>query len=458
MRPLALTLLVAGCTASAEQVAPPQYNFYFPTGMVTSPDEHFLFVISADSDLRFSDGALHTIDLDQVDAIANAWRDQGAKPDACTPLPDRPTVLSCPTTQRDGTPISGMVEGGSVEIGSFGVGIGVQPLKQGGAPTSMLRVFATVRGDPSLTWMDFDMDSGRMNCGPGTGFTRCDEAHRLARLRNDLNLPVLPPEPFYLAVDGPNEHVFVTHFTTGQVSLASAPSEVGSSPILQDTLSTLWNLTIIGSLGAVGIAPRLPGDPSGLVYVTSRVEARVGIVHAVPGPDALDGTPTEQLVRSGSFYYNGLQIGGLLFDARGVTFSPDGNRAYIISRTPSSLQIFDTSLDASGAPRNRALATIELCEQPANLGLADFGEGPRVALPCFANGQLWVVDPEQQQLIATEDSGRGPNGVAVSARHKKIYVGNYAEDTIMVIDATPGLPAQYRAILRLGTERPVGLQ
>src|SRR5262249_42862039 len=180
MRLLFATLAVAGCTASAEQVAPPQYNLYFPTGMVLSPDERYLFVVSADSDLRYSDGALHTIDLDQVDAIADAWLASRAKPNDCTPIADRPTVLSCPTTRGDGTPISGMLAGGSVEIGSFGVSVGVQPLKQNGGPSSILRLFATVRGDPSLTWMDFDTSSGQMTCGEGGSFIRCDEEHRLA--------------------------------------------------------------------------------------------------------------------------------------------------------------------------------------------------------------------------------------------------------------------------------------
>jgi len=68
---------LAGCPAGAESVAPPQYDFYFPTGFAISPDERYLFVLSANSDLRYSAGSMQVIDLAQVDAVADAWRDGG---------------------------------------------------------------------------------------------------------------------------------------------------------------------------------------------------------------------------------------------------------------------------------------------------------------------------------------------------------------------------------------------
>jgi DNA-binding beta-propeller fold protein YncE len=77
-------------------------------------------------------------------------------------------------------------------------------------------------------------------------------------------------------------------------------------------------------------------------------------------------------------------------------------------------------------------------------------------LPCFQTGRVWVVDTDRMALLAVEDTGRGPSGIATSVRHNKIYVGNYAEDTLTIIDATPGAPTQYRSIMRLGKLRIVG--
>ena len=43
--------------------------------------------------------------------------------------------------------------------------------------------------------------------------------------------------------------------------------------------------------------------------------------------------------------------------------------------------------------------------------------------------------------------------VVVSTARKKLYVGNYAEDTITVIDLDPASRTRHRAILRLGRPR-----
>jgi DNA-binding beta-propeller fold protein YncE len=68
---------------------------------------------------------------------------------------------------------------------------------------------------------------------------------------------------------------------------------------------------------------------------------------------------------------------------------------------------------------------------------------------------VWIIDGTTLRLVSVEDAGRGPTGIVASARHKKIYVGNYAEDTITVIDAAPGSTTQNRAVLRLGEPRPL---
>jgi DNA-binding beta-propeller fold protein YncE len=446
IRALGALFLLSGCTASAVDVAPPRYELYFPTGMALSPDEKYLFVLSANSDLRYSSGAVHTVDLDRVDEIA-AMHARSEAVDGCTTISARPRMIECPMGPDD-QPATFMVPNGSVAVGNFATSVAVQEL-----PDQTLRLFTTIRGDPSVTWMTFEPGAGRMSCDGDGDFHRCGESTRLARLRNDPDFPNLPSEPFSLALAG--EHVLVTHFTTGYVSLISAPARSDVEPMLQDTITTLWVASRINGLaGAAGVAPR-PNDPSGLVYVTSRQEARVAMVGVATGPLDEDGRPTEALVRSESFFLQGIEQGGLPGDARGIAFSPDGNRLYITSRTPASLQVFDTSLDARGTPRNVQLGALEVCQQPANLSLADFGAGPIVALPCFVDGQVWLVDGTSLRLLAVEEAGRGPTGVVASKRHNKIFVGNYADDTITVIHAAPGSPSQHRAVVRLARPRPL---
>ncbi len=450
---LVSTLVVPGltaCTASSAEVAPPQYDYYFPSAVTLSPDERWMFVINANSDIRFSSGTVQVADLNVVDQLLG-----GATGADCTPMPQRPTVLAWLTTKADGTAEPYVLPNASVMIGNFGVSAATQQLTSGGTPSSKLRLFATVRGDPSLTFMDFDTDAMTMDCGATGTFQDCDQSHRLAVIRNDSDYPTLAPEPFGLFVDTVGEHAFITHLSTGQVTLAKAPSDESEQPILEDSLPNLWAAaTDTDLIGAVGVATRMPGDVNGFTYVTSNQEARIAEVRVVVGPPGLDGTPIEKLVAAQSFFYSGVNVAGTEGDARSIAFSPDGNRAYFISRLPVSLQMVDTSLDAFGDPKNVYLGATELCEQPSNLTYADFGEGPRIIVPCFGSGTVWIFDAETLELLDTEDVGKGPTSVIASVKHQKIFVTNYAEDTIQVIDATPGAVTQYRSLLRLGRLRP----
>jgi DNA-binding beta-propeller fold protein YncE len=454
--PLAASAL--GCTAGESEVSPPAYDFYFPTGLAMSPDEKFLFVLNANADLRYDSATVQAVDLDAVDALLAQWMgSKGMAPLGCAALADRPYVLSCPTSNA-GQPAAFMVPGASVKVGNFGAALAVEPLAHGGAPSSRLRVFATVRGDPSLTWMDFDTATRTMDCGSAAPFDKCAQDHRLARFLNDPSLFTLAPEPFYLYADAGTQHVYLTHLTLGYVSMADAPVEDSQAPMLVAEVTNLWTPTVLtGALGAVGVAPRAPGDPNGLIYITSRQEARVATVRAVVGnPVTLaDGTVTrdEALVRGPSFFYSGIANAGDNGDARGLVFTPDGNRMYIVNRTPPSLQMFDTSLDATGAPANAFMAIAETCEQPATLALTDFGEGTRLLVPCFAKGELWVFEGDRLDLVTAEPVGRGPTSVVASPRRRRVYIADYAQDTLAVLDATPGSPTQNRVLLQLGIER-----
>src|SRR5690606_6932084 len=116
-----------------------------------------------------------------------------------------------------------------VRIGNFATDIKVQELASGA-----LRLFTAVRGDPSLTYLDYDEASGELECGTSdSSFPRCDDEHRLVDLQGDPEVGRIPDEPFGLYVDSGNGFVFVTHLTQGAVSLANAPTD-GAPPTLTD--------------------------------------------------------------------------------------------------------------------------------------------------------------------------------------------------------------------------------
>ena len=53
----------------------------------------------------------------------------------------------------------------------------------------------------------------------------------------------------------------------------------------------------------------------------------------------------------------GINSGGSS-DSRSIAFSPSGDRLYVVNRRPPSLQIFDTSLSASGVPKNLGIGVL----------------------------------------------------------------------------------------------------
>ncbi len=453
---LVATLVGAACTATSEEVAPPQYDPYFPADVQVSDDEQFLFVLSANSDLRYDSGTIQAYDLQAIDDMLEGWVTAATVPPACAPDPLDSRLLDCPGASEDGTLAPFVIEGGAVKVGSFGSAIGQQRLVDAqGDPSDIVRLFATIRGDPSLTWVDFDTRSRTMSCGGEGSFPRCDDAHRLVHFLDDPDLDVvLGAEPFDLAVDGPNENVFVTHLTTGVVSLAFAPRTVGSAPVLVDRLAGLFAQSqTTGFTRAAGVAVRQEGSDLGLAYVTSSTEARIATVSAARGPVNDEGVRIDRLAPGPSFLFSRTLTPGHPGDARGITFTPDGDRAFVVNRTPPELLVFDTSLTASGAPRNELLGQLTLCEQPVQVAVADFGAGLRAYVPCFASGRVGVTRPELRTLEAVISVGAGPIGVAAAPGRKRVYVTNFAEDTIAVIDAKPGSPTQNRAVLELGRER-----
>jgi len=433
---LALALAtLAGCPATSDEVRPPDDQFFFPTGMAIDVDQGSLFVTSANSDLRYDSGTVTVIDLDRVETITDAWLSSGELPaDAdCEVDNTIATTLVCNEAEA-------IVADSSVRTGNFATEIGVQALDDGTA-----RIFAAVRGDPSLTWIDFDPATRTLECGGSGAMPRCDQDHRLNRLRNDESIGNLPAEPFGIYVDSADGFVVLTHLTQGAVSLTDAPTD-GRPPIVSDALGFVFSQNpITGARSALGAAARTPG---GRVYVTSSSEERVQIFTV-----ARTGNSLPALVPSDHFFLRDVLPSD---NGRGIRFGNDGDTAYILNRSPATLQVLDTSLSPTGQPRNALAQAVEICANASNLTVGDLGAGDRVYVTCFREGQVWVLDPVGGGVDAIIDVGRGPQAIAISEDKEKLYVTNFLEDTVSVIDLEVASPTENRVVLKLGRTRQSG--
>lgn len=437
----ALAGFCAGCPATGDEVRPPEDQFYFPTGMDVSPDQETLFVASANSDLRYDSGSVQVVDLRTVDNIIEDWLGSGEAPEDLDCAVDLlvPYTLVCDENEV-------IRRSSSVRIGNFATDLKVQALDD----PDLLRLFVAVRGDPSLTWIDYDVQAHQLRCSSSSGYAECDDEHRLIQLRNDEDFVSLPPEPFGVYVDSTLGYVVMTHLQNGAITLADAPPD-GEAPIVSDAIGNLFaGDPQTGFRAAVGVAGRAPGTPNDRIYVTSSLEARVQTLIAVRPQGG--GLPT--LVPAEFFFMSrGVTTSNI---GRGIAFASDGSRAYIVNRAPPMLHIIDTSLDALGVPRNAFVGAVELCPEAANLTVTTIQDRERIFVSCFRNGQVWSIDPRGAVVDSIIEVGRGPHALVAAPGRNRLYVSNNLEGTVAVVDLTPGAETENRVVLRLGRPQSAG--
>ena len=442
MRYVCALFVCLGCTASGEEVRPPRDQLFFPTGAAVSPKQGHLFVANANSDLTYDSGSISVFDLAQIDGIVGAWLGPGRIiPAGCSQDSDFTETLTCPEEIfLGGTRDSG------VRIGNFATEIAVQDTDAGAGE---LRLIIPTRGDPSIAWADWDGE--RLSCRPNAeGHEQCDDDHRLSFVFNDSDVGSIPEEPFGAFADSAGEFAVVTHLTSGAVTLIDSPR--GRPAVITDIVIGAFAADPqTGLRGATGVAGRTPGAPDDIVYVGSRSEDRIQ-TFTVGRP--INGA-APFLLTGNYFFLDAIgNTNGQSNDTRGMAFSGSGNRLYLINRRPPSLQIYDTSLGPTGFPQNRAVGGTDICRQASTLAVADSGDGERVYVSCFQDGQIYIINPEGG--IQTDDIvtvGRGPYSIVASPLHKKLYITNYLEDTVAVVDIEPGKPTRNRVVLRIGEPR-----
>lgn len=141
-------------------------------------------------------------------------------------------------------------------------------------------------------------------------------------------------------------------------------------------------------------------------------------------------------------------------DTRGMAFSSDGTRLYVLNRRPPALHVIDASAGPTGTPKHVAIGAHDVCRTASVVAVGDAGHGDRVYVTCFQEGELYMLDPLGG--VTVEDIvtvGRGPYAVALSSARKKLFVTNFLEDTIAVLDVDPASPTYNRVVLRIGKPR-----
>jgi YVTN family beta-propeller protein len=456
----ALVAAAAGCTASGDAIGPRSDELFFPTGAAVSPDGELLFVANSNSDLKYNAGTIAVLRRAALEDVIDGWLTRGTIPAGlCThdEADDRPVDQVCCEREADFTEtlscdedffLRGSGQQG-VRIGNFATEIALQNLMDG-----RMRLVVPTRGDPAIAWADWVPDQDRLSCSDsGDAFDLCDDPHRLSFVHNDTSLPSIPEEPFGVFADTAGQFAIVTHLTTGSVTLIDSPRD-GNAQVADVQVGVFVADTTTGLRGSTGVAGRDPTKPGDIIYVGSRSEDRI---QTFTVGRLVNNAPPVLL--QGDFFFldgvgNNANSNSNGSDTRGMAFSGNGDRLFLVNRKPPSLQIYDTSTGPTGTPRNELVGAVDLCRQASTVTVVDSGDGDRAYVTCFQDGQVYVIDPRGTGRVEDVITvGRGPYTAVATPDGKRLYVTNFLEDTVSVIDLTPGSPTRYRVVLRVGKPR-----
>jgi hypothetical protein len=448
-----LCALLASCTASGEDVRPPDDQLFFPTGMaIASLDSvPVLFVANSNSELRYDSGAIAVIDVDLVKQAVVAWKAGNGelfRDDAvCSRDREHRETQVCEEREF-------MIPSAGVRIGNFATDIAVQSFG------THLRVIVPTRGDPSITWADFD--GTRLTCAGGTAaFPLCDAEHRMSSVGDEGDgFPILD-EPFAVFANSDGGFAVVTHLIAGAVTLVDSSGDRRAQ--ISDTVTNVFLAppNIEPAASAIAGRPRAGEGASDIIYVGSPTENRIQ-TFTVARP-VNESAP--YLVPGGYFLIDGVgSNSGGSSETRGMQFSADGNRLFIANRRPPSLSIFDTSIGPTGVPRNVPTGSTDICREVATVEVFRLGDdnldGERAYVTCFQGGEVYVIDPRgQSQVEDVLTVGRGPYAAVAldePGEPKLLFISNTLEDTIAVVDVDPRSAGYNRVVLRIGLPKEPG--
>ncbi|HMJ11999.1 MAG TPA: hypothetical protein VK524_11330 [Polyangiaceae bacterium] len=523
---LCAALVSTSCFSPSDGVEPPLSRIYYPVGLALNvPDTRWrpltrnpthLYVANSNFDLQFNGGTLQSYDLTRVRGrICNSDADCSGKcgnatscvcasaadplaPPWCVsaaPCGDFGTKRSAQLKNVPGTcgfidPVNPQ-DGGeslvvdSVEIGAFATDLIYR--ERPGAPAGEGRLFAPVRGDATLHWLDVNPD-GVLECGQNGNGQECDDFHRSGDDPEEENTrgQRLPTEPYGIDATEDGESILVTHQTEGKVSLfkhglANDASEFSGAPRLEFVQEGLPSRPI----GIVAVPRPRAADANyeQAFLVTYRNASQVDQLR-LTNEFGTVSPPRSFLYPSGAAR---IAVNSLGYDSRGIALDTSERVAceagcgenvtclqgcatkqlgvYIANRTPetlligktntvqnqaasSDLPVFSDSMDLSVGPSRVVVG--QIIDAQGKLAT-------RVFVVCFDSRLIFGYDPASGRIDTRIFTGRGPHSLVIDADREHTapeyalgYVGHFTDSYIGVIDLDQRRRSYGTIVMNLG--------
>lgn len=458
-------LLTLGCPTNNGS-DPPNNRLFFPIAAAlhrsATTDPDLLYVVNANFDLQYNGSTVTAVDLNALNQRVVGVQEYRATQRTCAmngtqncPLPALPLDCRDAFHGYDGVVCDDADRNVSHNAGTGGLSpllrpamtrkvnpyavdaaIGIYPNSTRTSRTE--RLYVLVRGGNSLLWLDAQ-PNGALECGsrtpdgqsgddPGLVHAYCDDAHASGG-------GSLAPDPSALSVDARNGWIVVAHQSTDATS-PRATLFYDSVVSGGDQTSRPRLINPVGSL-----APGL----SGLVFLgntssrstwiaTSRTASVFTTLQTYPGTPSLDDNRAF-LYRASEAPVTGLLSGA---DNRAIARDPrNPQRAYMTSRRPEAL----VTVDISNSMTPVVIDAIPLPGGPSRLAAVNDTVNNRTVVYTISYDARWIyaVVPTERQVIAQIPSGRGPHAIVHDDVRQLLYVLDFLDAAVEVIDVKPTL-------------------
>lgn len=428
---LAASILgLVGCSAQFEGPPPELGRIDEPVAMAVTNDGCHMFVANGNFDLRERGGAVVVVDVVSRSVVADA----------------------------------------GVEIGSFPAQLRLHP--DGG------KLYATVRADDSITWIDVEAGGVAPKLTCGVGEDRCGDDRKLTMRRSESS-SLRVAEPLTLEIsclreagrcvaDDPSELGLISTWLSSGV-VAYFPLGDDGVPL---ELDSDLGIRLVGETqqqedvtvaGVAGLA-MAPDGRTG--YVASFADDRIRKFRIdAAGPATVVRLEESQSILGGTFDNRRTELRGLAVDTRGDRLFVASRHPVINRQNPVQIYVVDTPTDLSGAPDFRVTATVPVSGTPGLLRVltvdAD-ADPPRdlVYAVIFGGDRITVIDPLRMDVIDVIDVGDGPFDLAFvtppadaacgtrsdGLRRMEAWVTEFGDNSIAIIDINPESPTYHQVI------------
>lgn len=493
--------VAAGCFTGSDGLFPPTESLYFPTALVLSPGRTSLYVANSDFDLQYNGGTVQVISVADADgqpgtrslaeAVAGTLATTASIEQACSAIGSVPNVEDFLYPGACAPIAYGPLVKQFATVGAFTSAMTLVPRQDGAG----LRLFAAVRGDPSVTYFDVVDDRNPaapvspcgdafcLECGATGEERRCNVGHRIGESAvSSLRGLTLPTEPSGIAAAPivAGDALVVPHQTESSASLIVNRWESVASlpwPTLEFTLRNLDS----GPTAVLAIPP-----PALVRAAQATISYRPGFVishNTAPilsvvryEDDEGSSPPRPFLIRANTTLVTlqgeGTDTRGMAIDSserdacEALTDPTDVEglrrcvedfplRFYAATRTPSALMVgtIESTVASTGGIVTSVDERVSLDELvPLPIGPSGVSLGnvinlqgelePRIFIVSFDARFVTTYDPRLRRVeTSTIRTGRGPFGVAfdtgldqTGALRSHLYVSNFTDSYLSVID------------------------